>query len=59
MEQFLQIVKNLNERLEQNFCSLKVLGTLHKLEETQRDRVNDFKENMENMYKIAREYIQS
>lgn len=61
IEQCSQIVENINERLGQNFCPMKVTEILRRLSESRRDRdeVEDFKQNMRKMYNIAKDYLNS
>ncbi|XP_045783692.1 uncharacterized protein LOC123879843 [Maniola jurtina] len=46
IDQCSQVVENINERLEQNFCPMKVTEILRRLSEARRDEVEDFKQNM-------------
>lgn len=52
-------MENINERLEQKFCPIKVVGILRHLSETHQDQVQEFTEYMNNMYKIAKDYLNS
>lgn len=59
IDQCSQVVENINERLEQNFCPMKVTEILRRLSEARRDEVEDFKQNMRRMYNIAKDYLNS
>ncbi|XP_041986133.1 uncharacterized protein LOC121738248 [Aricia agestis] len=59
IDQCSQVVENINERLEQNFCPMKVTEILRRLSEARRDEIEDFKQNMRRMYNIAKDYLNS
>lgn len=61
LENCSNIMNNINARIEQNFCPLKVVTILRKFNDTDdtSEQVNAFKENIKNMYIIAVDYLRS